>query len=431
MKKLLAATIILVAATLIACRRQESAPLAGGGSQSGGGPVTINIWTLVPDLVDASIPAFERDYPNIKIERLSFNSVDVPIKVQQSLAAGLEMPDIVPLEISQRAELLEMDIWENLEQAPYNLRKDMFIDYSIPLVQNSRGEIIGIDESLMPTGMAYKKELTRQYLGTDDRAALESMFRSLDDFVTRGAEVSRASGGRVFMFSNPQSILLWTANANPTKLVDNDGSINFTGKIRDGIDFLIKLRDVNAVDALELWSPQDDASYAANNHIFYNMPPWGIQDLIKANNPNGQGRWGLMIPPTGPHSWGGTVWSIYKGSKHKAEAWEYLKRLFLTREGAELCKRTYNFITSVKEFYNDPSFTSNLDPFFGFDTGNYFMLDLVPKVASFTFTRYDQYFVDAISNVGIYVMSNRSVTLQQALANGIEEMRSRVSVPVR
>jgi len=134
------------------------------------------------------------------------------------------------------------------------------------------------------------------------------------------------------------------------RVVDNDGAINFTGIMRDGVDFLIKLRDVGAIDVLELWSPQDNAAYAGNNHIFYPLPNWGVQYMIKANDPNGQGRWGLMAPPGGAFSWGGTVQGIYKGSKHKAETWEYIKWFSFTQEGTDVVKKGTDYFTPVKAF---------------------------------------------------------------------------------
>jgi multiple sugar transport system substrate-binding protein len=420
-------TALLLAGSLFAGGGRQGT----SGGQSGGGPVTLTIWNWDNNVTDITIPAFEKAYPNIKIERVVVNAGDVPLKVQQSLAAGLDMPDILLAEISQRGQMFSMDIWEDLGQAPYNVKKDIFFESTVGLMQNAKGQLVAIDQTSCPSGMAYKKNLAKQYLGTDDRTALEGMFKSLDDFVSKGAEVARASGGKVFMFSSPGFVLTWLSHSSTAKLVDSDGSINFTGRMRTAIDFLIKLRNAGAVDVLESWSPQDGASYAGDNHIFYPMPNWGITNLIKLNDPNGQGRWGLMIPPTGGFSWGGTVQGIYKGSKHKAETWEYLKWYSFTREGTYVVKNSVAYFTPVKEFYNDPAYTNLVDPFFGIDIGSYFYKDLMSKIVPPTFTIHDHYLEEASNAVASYVMADRNVTLQQALAKGIEELKTRVDVPVK
>jgi multiple sugar transport system substrate-binding protein len=411
---------------------------AGGGSQpsgsssSSGGVTHIVMWNWDNNVTDITFPAFESTHPNIKIDRVVVPAEEIPLKLQQSLAAGLDMPDILLAEINARAQAFSLDIWEDLGQSPYNIKKDIFFESTVGLMQNSKGQIVAIDQTLCPSGIAYKRGLTKQYFGTDDRAALENIFKSLDDFVAKGAEVARASGGKVFMFAAPADVLGWIRLSTTTKLVNPDGSINYTGKARDSLDFLIKLRNAGAVDAINMWSPQENASFAGDNHIFYPLPNWGIQFRIKTNDPNGSGRWGVMIPPTGGFSWGGTVQGIYKNSKHKAEAWEYLKWFSFSKEGTEVVKKGTDYFTPVKEFYNDPSYVSNVDPYFGgVDTGAYFYKELMPKVVPPEFTPYDAYMNEVDNALAAYIMADRTVTLQQALAKGIEELKSRVSVAVK
>jgi multiple sugar transport system substrate-binding protein len=148
--------------------------------------------------------------------------------------------------------------------------------------------------------------------------------------------------------------------------------------------------------------------------------------MIKANDPNGQGRWGLCVPSTSPYSWGGTVQGIYKGSQHKAEAWEYLKWFSFTKEGTDIVKKGTDYFSPVESFYDDQAYVSNFDPFFGVDTGNFFYKELMPNVIPPNFTAYDQYLAETNAAVAAFIMGNKNVTLQQALAKGIEELKTRV-----
>jgi multiple sugar transport system substrate-binding protein len=133
-----------------------------------------------------------------------------------------------------------------------------------------------------------------------------------------------------------------------------------------------------------------------------------------------------MVPPTGAFNWGGTVQGIYKGSKNKAEVWEYLKWFSFTKEGVDVVKKGTDYFTPVKSFYDDPNYISNMDPYFGIDTGEYFYRDLAPQVVPPEFTPYDNYLAETNNAVAAYIMADKSVTLQQALAKGIEELKSRV-----
>jgi multiple sugar transport system substrate-binding protein len=415
MKRIL--LMLTVLALLGACSR----------SKSGGEVVTLTIWNWDNNVTDITIPAFEAAHPNIKIERVAVPAAEMPVKYQQSLAAGLEMPDILLAEINQRYQTFALDIWEDLSKPPYNITGNEFFDYDKSLITNSKGQIIAIDQTICPSGLAYKKALAMKYFGTDDRAEIEAMFSSLDTFVQKGVELNRASGGTAYMFAAPADVIGWTQFSSKTKLVDSDGSVNYSGKMRTGIDFLIKLRDAGAVDVLDMWSPQESASFAGDNHIFYPLPNWGIQYRIKSNDPDGQGRWGLMVPPTGPFSWGGTVQGVYKDSKRKAEVWEYIKWFSFTKEGVDVVKKGTDYFTPVKQFYDDPGYVSSFDPYFGVDTGEYFYQDLAPQVVPPEFTAYDNYLAETNNAVVAYIMGNKSVTLQQALDKGVEEMRTRIT----
>ena len=405
---------------------------AGGqksdSSGTGERPVTVTIWHWDEGFINATVPVFEKSHPNIKFEVVAPDYDEYPVKVQQSVIAGLDVADVLWAEMSMRAELFELDIWEDLSKEPYNVKTEVFFDSAIPLMQNSKGMLVGIDQSLSPAGLAYKKGLAKQYFGTDDRVALERIFSSLDDFVTKGAEVAKASNGRVYMLSGAWGLMDWLRPSG--RVVDNDGAINLTRTLSRGLEFIIKLKDVGAIDALIADTPQEIASYAQDNHIFYPMANWTPQYIIKPADPNGQGRWGVMIPPGGAFSWGGTTQGIYKGSKCKAEAWEFIKWCSFTQEGVNALK-SINSFTPVKAFYDDPNFTSNFDPYFGIDMGVYFYKELMPMVTPRSINIYDNY-IDAAAGTAVnYIMSNRGVTLQQALDKAIEELRSRVNAQVR
>lgn len=413
--------MVLIIAAFAGCKKNSSPDV-------GEKPVTITIWHWDEGFINATVPVFQKSHPNIKFELVTPDYAEYPVKVQQSIVAGLDVPDIIWTEPSFRGELFELDIWEDFSKPPYNVKKEDFFESSIPLMQNSKGALIGIDNSLSPAGLAYKKELAKQYFGTDDRAALERMFRNLDDFVAKGAEVARASNGKVYMLNGRWGIMDWLRPAG--NIVDSDGVLNVTRTVRDGLDFIIKLRNAGAIDSLIEDTPQEISSYAQNSHIFHLMANWVPEYVIKPADPNGQGRWGVMIPPGGAFYWSGTSQGIYKGSKCKAEAWEFIKWCSFTQEGVNALK-SIHFFTTVKEFYDDPNFTSSYDPYFGIDMGVFFIKDIMPMVTPRSISIYDTYIQAAAEQAINYILANRGVTLQQALDITLEEMRSRVNVPMR
>ena len=119
---------------------------------------------------------------------------------QTSIATGLKLPTPVGGN-GFRARLLNMAILENLEQAPYNVDRTKFMDYVIPIASYN-GKIVGFDDSINASGLAYKAALVKQYLGTDEASELEKTLNTWDAFIEKGKEVQQASGGKVYIINS-------------------------------------------------------------------------------------------------------------------------------------------------------------------------------------------------------------------------------------
>jgi multiple sugar transport system substrate-binding protein len=352
---------------------------------------------------------------------------EVPQKLQQSIASGLPLPDIIHSEIDNRMIIFDMDISEDLSQPPYNVKYEDFFDFVKPLITTAKGEIGAIDISLFPAAFAYKKPLTKQYLGTDDRHELEAMLKTLDDYVAKGAEINKASGGKVYMFSVPADIinLMWLTSG--IKMVNADGSLNYSANMKPGIEFLIKLRDAGAINTLVGGTPQSNASFATDNDIFYSCATWVVPYSIALNDPDGYDRWGLLMPPMGAFAWGGIAQGISKTSQHKAEAWDFIKWCNYDPEGVEALRQN-SYYTTIKSYYGkDESFTTNKDPRFGdLDIGYFFYQEMAPEIVPPDITIYNQIIKDIETSIANYIMQDKNVTADMALNLGINEMKNRL-----
>jgi ABC-type glycerol-3-phosphate transport system substrate-binding protein len=133
---------------------------------------------------------FNQTYPNIKVNYVTIGSADYFKKLQTTAAAGGEMPDVANLEMTPRGALVNLDIWENLDKAPYNANRKELVPWSIPLITNAKGELVSIQIDNCVGGYTYNRALAKQYFGTDDPAKLEKIFTSWDVYLQKGKEVA-------------------------------------------------------------------------------------------------------------------------------------------------------------------------------------------------------------------------------------------------
>ncbi len=384
---------------------------------------TITLWGWDTNYYEKTFAEFQKVYPNVKLEVTNVSTADYIQKIQTTLAAGGELPDLLAAESAYRGKLYEMDIWENLSGAPYNFDASSVFDYLTALTSNSKGEIVGIEQTLSPAALAYRRDLAKQYFGTDDPKELKAMFPTWDEFVAKGKEVKDQHG--VHMFSSLGDVNTILSAQSKTPIYDGT-AVDVTGRIKPILDKVVQFRDAGIVGKLEQWSPQWNASYATGEAIFYPAANWSPQYLIKTNDADGEGRWGLMLPPEGPFSWGGTTFGITKNSKNKELAWLYIKWLLLSEEGANVSK-SLDFYVPLKSVYEDPGFASSPDSFFaGQDIGAFWIQEVVPAIDTPQISQYDSIVNDSTSLVMNVLNANAKETADNALGKLIEDLKGKL-----
>lgn len=387
----------------------EPSQAASGSPEAASIKGKVQVWgNGTQESLQGVIDDFNKAYPDIAVEYITVETGDVVKKLQTLMVSGGEMPDVVWLEVGLRGRMMDLDIWEDLSKEPYNVDKGSILDSMIPLFTNKKGELIGPEVSVPLAGLAYKRDMAKQYLGTDDPAQLEAMLGNWDAFIAKGQEVQQASGGKVFMMAGVQDAGTILKSQRKVNFVsDDDSKLQLEESLTPMLSRLIEMKEKKIVDSLEEWSPAWNASFAEKKHIFYPAATWGPQFVIKPNDKNGEGNWGLMLAPDGGYLNGGTIVAIPKESKNKEAAFAYVKWSYLSEEGAVSHRDKLGYFSSLKSIYDNPDFYSSTDSFFGGqDIMKKFSQDIAKNMASTQpVSKYDNDINSAIS-LGVKVINS-------------------------
>ena len=196
------------------------------------------------------------------------------------------------------------------------------------------------------------------------------------------------------------------------------------------MDTLVQMRDNKVVDTFENGTPQANATYADENHLFYPCPNWAISYYIKANDVDGEGNWGLMMPATGGYSCGGCSVGITNTSTdaQKDAAWRFMEWAFLEQGGVDAAKEATDYYVPTKEFYEDPSYASGADPFFGGqDVGGFLYGEIAQSIVIPTPSIYDQTVIDIRDLLANAVMSDNGLNTEALIDKGLEECANRIT----
>ena len=318
--------------------------------------------------------------------------------------------------MTPRGTLVNLDIWENLDKAPYNAKRSDLVPWSIPLITNSKGELVCIQIDNCVGGYTYNRPLAKKYFGTDDPVAMEKIFTSWDVYVQKGKELAEKSDGKVSLFSGPGDVYWAIYGMNTKEPFVKNGKLNMDSSIWPAYQLIEKLVKVGALGKYQQWTPAWNASFASNTVMFYPAPSWFITFVIRANDKMAKGKYGLISPPGGGFSWGGTAYAISKASKNKAVAWQYIKWFTMSMEGTRGFVRQWSTPTLYLPSYSTDIYTSpaNKDPFFA---GQNFLAKLIeisrnPNTMVRPMTPYDQAIAD--SNTVVLEMLGQGMSAQEA-----------------
>ncbi len=389
---------------------------------------TLTMWGWDDPYFQAVTQGFNELYPNVTFEYTPMANGDTLQKYQTALASGTELPDVAWAIIDSRAKVYELDMWEDLSAAPYNFDINEVMEFTRPSLVNSKGMVCGIEQCICPAGLGYRKDLAKEYLGTDDPKELEAMFPTWEAFIAKGKEVYEKSGGTVYMFQGLGDAEQFIREQEGKSWIEGN-TIKMTDALQRSIELAAELRDNNCCDQLEAWSNAWYASFGESNHIFVGCATWSIASPIAANDPSGEseGHWGLMNTPEGNVSWGGTCMGITKTCQDKRLAWEFVKYACLSTEGAKASGSIGYFTSAIKPYEEDPELKNFTSPWFGDQNlGEMFIDEIAPNVTRRPMNLDDNAIHETLSLVTTAMTNDPSMTAEAAMEMLKEELEMRL-----
>lgn len=389
----------------------------------------VTIWTAAthPDLIQA----YYDTHPdaNVEIEEVSFATTDYLTKVQQTVASGGDLPDVMYMDIQWRAGIYNLGILDDLEGEPYNFDKSIVFENMIPALTDPNGTLVGLEEAFTPGFIMYKKDLAEKYLGTSDREELEAMFQTFEDYATWGTKVYEESNGEVHLFPSLQDVSnMMVQQQRNINNVDEDGNLNVSGKVEKIFEVLEMLREANACGNVTQYSAEWNNAYGDGSVIFIPGAYWSMHYFVEAYDPEGIDNWGLCTPAGGSFGWGGSSYGICKDSEVKEAAWDYISWICTSEEAAQYNKDLYCYFMPIKSLYEDPEYTAGTRANFGdLQIYKYMIEDIAANMPVASPSVYDSMLADSVSMISEAMSVDTSMDSAVAMEEFMTDLQMKVS----
>ncbi len=394
--------------------------LAAGESQE---PIVINVWS---EDIETTIP-FNEVFTQwcggkYVIEFTPVQNNEMVAKVQSALAAGSDIGDLILVDYVYRGLFYDMGILEDISQPPYNFDPDTILPAYVPLETTPDGAYTG-PEYVAVGSMAYKRNLTEKYFGVSEPDDVEKLFSNWDEFKELGLKVKEESNGEVFMLTSVGGFYN-VLRGQQEGLYINGTELTLKSYLGPIFDRLIDFTQSGIIDVLEEGSNEEAASYSDDIHIFYPMPCFNISQVLKPNDPEGEGRWGMILPAGKGYALPSGAMLVPKAAKNKEGAVEYLKFTHNTIEGATAAMEFKSSFVGNKTLYEEgANFYTLEDPFFaGQDIWQLYSVRALGELKSaIMVTKYDNDFTDACKQALLTINATRGQCNTDDLLNQIAD----------
>jgi arabinosaccharide transport system substrate-binding protein len=333
---------------------------------------TLVYWCFAKDhyqSYQAVLPQFEREHPGVTVDLQLVSLTALAARLQSAMVAGVDVPDLFEIEISQAASLFRgplsdiqlsdltqkihapgpngtPSLWDQVVQA-------RFASYT------DQGHIFGIPHDVHPVQLAYRKDIF-------DKAGIDmDKVTTWDQFVAIGHKMTIPGKQYMIEMSDSDDSAL-----EPMLYQRNGGYFDANGNcIMDcPIDvstmcwYVPLVTGPNRIaNTLGLFTQAETTGVEDGYLLCYICPDWRshnfVQDVAYCS-----GKMGLMaVPKATPDgrattTWGGTMVAITKASKHQDLAWQLAMFFYLDKAAVPARYNETFILPPVHTFWNMPCF---------------------------------------------------------------------------
>ncbi len=367
---------------------------AGGGTQSIeltydsdlSGEITF--WTWTTDTYDDIIKAFNKTYPNIKVNKVVLETGDLHNKLQTTLAAGEGAPDVSMVEIGNFPRYSVDNFLEDLLQPPYNAGRyqDLVPEFYWEQWKSIDGKrLLGMPSGIAPGVFFYRQDVYEQLGLPSEPEELGEYIKDPENFMTV-AQTLTANGMYIMEFNDSPFI----------HTVDSVGYFDSELNWLRNTDLIAERLDYVKRGAQLEWAPHLSGLYSEEGKQLLkqgklvSLPSgsWAVR-AIEAAVPEQEGKWRATSMPLGINvAIGGSTWVIPSQSENKEAAWAFVEWMNVTEEAWKIfvdnnLQPAWNHITSL------PWYQETTNPFLGDQKANRLYAELSDQLPIRRYTPLD------------------------------------------
>jgi multiple sugar transport system substrate-binding protein len=303
-----------------------------GGDAGAGSTLHVAVYPSIDQTVLRTMALWKALHPDVAVRLTSRPMHDHHRAMAEVLANGVDVPDVIGIEVTYMSRFAALGGLEDLSQAPY--RGDEHVPrlapHALPAARSATGALLALPADIGPGVLFYRQDLL-------DRAGVAAAeLVGWDGLVAAGrrlrAETNVALVSHVALLADLRS----RAGIPPGEglYFDPDGAPRLRSeRFQAGLELAREARAAG-IDAREEaeWRARWQSLVAAGLVAAHPAGPWMLGMLEGWIAPGTRGAWRTLDLPAGVRTgFGGSYYALPKRSPNRAVGWDWVKLMCLDR----------------------------------------------------------------------------------------------------
>ena len=396
--------------------------------------ITVGVFPALDSGYPKSLPDFNKKYPNIEVTFKSLGWGDHHNALITALAAGEGAGDVEAVDQGMIAQFVASGGLCNLLASPFNAGqyKKLFNPGNWAQASTDDGKQIGIPVDIAPMVAYYRRDLfDAAKINIDD-------IKTMDDLYAAAKKIAADTNGdgkndRWFI-ADAANIANMIINSDPdqVKYFDKKGNCLVTKeRFKLAFTWAQKFRKEGLDAGIGAWTNEWYQAFQNGTVAYEPSGAWLGGHLKNWMAPKTAGKWGTAQCPSlkagmprMAGSWGGSFLVIPEQSKHKKEAWAFVKFYCLNKDVQLTTYKAIDSFPALKAAWNDPMFEEHMD-FFAGQQCRLLWLKIAKEIPAVVTNKYDSV-ASAIVGSQLASVLNEGKDVDQALKDAKAQIEQRI-----
>jgi multiple sugar transport system substrate-binding protein len=348
----------------IAAQRWAGLLLAGGcitlaqAQQS----ITVAAYPAVDEIAKAAVAQWKKKHPTVEVKVVSRAFADHHTAMTTALSTSSNLPDVMVVEFGYVARFAEGGGLDDLGAAPYAIKTQQarFVPFAFRQATAASGAVVAVPADIGPGTLLYRADILKKAGLTE-----ADLMQSWDAYVAAGVKIKAATGAYLVAHARDVKDIVIRSDIKPGEglYIDAKGRVLVDSpRFVRAFELAKKVREGKLDGKISAWSNEWAEGFKRGTIATQMSGAWLAGHLSNWLAPETKGLWrASQLPEKAWGSWGGSFYTIPKGAKNKALAWDFIQMMTLDPQMQLSAFKSQDAFPALVDVHNDAFFDQPIE----------------------------------------------------------------------